>query len=159
MEFIGPVTNAAAVCEAILRGLPEWFGIEDALVAYVADTARYPTFLVKATETDVARAIGFLTARQHFARTWEVHCIAVDRTHHRQGVGRVMLEGLLHWLKPQGAQYLQVKTLADTSPSLEYAQTRRFYTAMGFEPLEVFEDLWGPTNPCLQMIKALHAHG
>ncbi len=155
MKVFGPVTGVSAECERILRSLPEWFGIETALVAYVADTARYPTFVVKSTDSENPEVVGFLTARQHFARTWEIHCMAIDQRYHRHGVGRRLVNGLERWLKPQGAKFLQVKTLAEISPSVEYAQTRKFYTAMGFEPLEVFEDLWGPTNPCLQMIKAL----
>jgi hypothetical protein len=32
-------------------------------------------------------------------------------------------------------------------------ETRKFYEAIGFVPLEVFPTLWGSENPCLVMIK------
>lgn len=52
---------------------------------------------------------------------------------------------------------LLVKTLADTHPSEEFAQTRAFYRAMEFGRLEVFPDLWGPHNPCLLMARVIEA--
>ena len=51
--------------------------------------------------------------------------------------------------------FLQVKTLSDKHPDAGYAKTRAFYLAMGFRLLEEFPDLWGPTNPCWQLMKAL----
>lgn len=57
------------------------------------------------------------------------------------------------WAYAQGARFMQVKTLADSHPSPEYAQTRAFYTRLGFAPLELFPTLWGEKTPCLQLIK------
>ena len=34
----------SALCETVLRDLPEWFGIEDATSAYIRDVASLPTF-------------------------------------------------------------------------------------------------------------------
>ena len=36
-----------------------------------------------------------------------------------------------------------------------YAQTRAFYLAMGFRPLEELRKLWDEANPCLIMVKRL----
>jgi hypothetical protein len=47
-----------------------------------------------------------------------------------------------------------VKTLGPSRANAAYAATRRFYEAVGFEPIEEFSDLW-EENPCLFMIKAL----
>ena len=60
-------------------------------------------------------------------------------------------------LGKRGFEYLQVKTLSERHPDLNYARTRAFYSAMGFRPLEEFPELWGEKNPCLQMIKSLVA--
>ena len=49
----------------------------------------------------------------------------------------------------------QVKTLAASHPSPEYAQTRAFYEALGYVPLEVFPTLWAAHLPVLQLVKAL----
>ena len=150
MNITGPTPSPEAHVERILRSLPQWFGIEASLREYVADSRRFPTFLAEAPEP-----IGFLTARQHFAGSWEVHCVAVHAAHRGQGVGRHMHQAVERWLQGQGAQVLQVKTLAAEHPSPEYAETRRFYEAMGYVPLEVFPTLWGPRLPVLQLVKRL----
>ena len=59
------------------------------------------------------------------------------------------------WLLARAARLLQVKTLADSHPSAEYAETRRFYASVGYVALEVFPTLWGPRLPVLQLVKAL----
>ena len=61
------------------------------------------------------------------------------------------------WLKYQGARTLQVKTLAESHPSPEYAQTRKFYESVGYIPIEVFPTLWGIGLPVLQLVKVLNA--
>ncbi|WP_409077220.1 GNAT family N-acetyltransferase [Rubrivivax gelatinosus] len=72
------------------------------------------------------------------------------------GVGRQLHRHAEHWLLAQGARHLQVKTVAAGHPSPEYAETRSFYKALGYEELEVFAGLWRPGLPVLQMIKVLH---
>jgi hypothetical protein len=59
------------------------------------------------------------------------------------------------FVRGRGAKFLQVKTVAHTSPSPEYAETRKFYEARGFTPLEIFPELWNPRNPALQLVKLL----
>ena len=49
---------------------------------------------------------------------------------------------------------LSVKTLGPSRPDAGYAGTRRFYGALGFQPVEELLDLW-PGNPCLIMVKPL----
>ena len=44
MQLIGPISNPSSHCERILRTLPQWFGIEHALLEYVQDSERFPTF-------------------------------------------------------------------------------------------------------------------
>jgi hypothetical protein len=58
-------------------------------------------------------------------------------------------------LEASGAHFAQVKTLGSSRESAEYAQTRKFYEALGYRPLEELEGLW-PGNPCLILVKALH---
>jgi GNAT superfamily N-acetyltransferase len=150
MQLVGPCNPAAAHAERILRSLPRWFGIEESLLEYVADSERYSTFFAVQKEP-----VAFVTVRQHFPESWEVHCIAVHAQHRTKGVGRALHEHVEGCLRNQGAQLLQVKTLAPTHPSSEYAETRSFYRAMGYTPLEVFTQLWGLQHPVLQFIKRL----
>ena len=152
MHITGPSTPAAQHCERILRSLPRWFGIEESLLEYVADSERFPTFFVVEDEP-----VAFLTAREHFPQSWEVHCIAVHASHRGAGVGRKLHGHVESWLRAKGAQALQVKTLAPAHPSPEYAETRQFYASMGYLPIEVFPSLWGPRLPVLQLVKLLAA--
>jgi GNAT superfamily N-acetyltransferase len=150
MEFIGPSSSFTGDCERILRSLPEWFGIEESLLEYVADTKRFPTFVAVEQEP-----VAFVTVREHFPKSWEVHCVAVHAQRRNAGVGRALHMHVESWLAAQGASVLQVKTLSASHPSPEYAQTREFYAHMGYLPLEEFKELWGPIHPVLQLVKWL----
>lgn len=132
--------------------MPRWFGIESALRQYAQDTQKLPTFWA----AERGLAIAFMTLRQHFRASWEVHCMAVQADARARGVGRQLHRHVEHWLLAQGARHLQVKTVAAVHPSPEYAETRSFYKALGYEELEVFPDLWRPGLPVLQLIKALN---
>jgi len=147
----GQQTVSCADAERVLRSLPEWFGLEAALIDYALDASRLPTFSVR---KDQALA-GFLSLRQHFPQAWEISCVAVHANHRGGGIGKGLLQTAEAWCGLQGARILQVKTLADAHPSPAYQQTRAFYQHMGYIPLEVFPDLWSPQHPCLQMIKVL----
>jgi GNAT superfamily N-acetyltransferase len=138
-------------CERVLRTLPLWFGIESSLTEYVRDTERFPTFVARAAD-DV---VGFATIRQHFPDAWELNCIAVAAHARNQGVGRTLHTRVEQWLVARAARLLQVKTLSDSHPSAEYAETRHFYAKVGYVALEEFPNLWGPRLPVLQLVKAL----
>ena len=162
MHIIGPALNARPQCEAVLRSLPKWFGIEDALQMYADDTLRLPTFAAvdgngggDAAGGDGQNIIGFVTLMKHFDSAWEVHCMALHAEFRNQGHGRALLGHAEGWLAAQGVSLLQVKTVADTSDSAAYALTRGFYARLGFEPLEVFPLLWSARNPALQLVKFL----
>jgi N-acetylglutamate synthase-like GNAT family acetyltransferase len=154
VNIVGPSSSFSVQCESILRSLSEWFGIEESLLDYVCSTKHFPTFVM--LEHD--KVIAFLTLEQHFERSWEIHCMAVHRDVRGCGIGHALLEHVEQWLMEQGARFLQVKTLAATRSNEAYAQTRVFYTGAGFEPLEIFPELWSPDNPCLQLVKSLR-HG
>ncbi len=151
MKIEGPELNERAQCEGVLRSLPMWFGIEDALVMYADDSVRLPSFAVVESE----KITGFITLRQHFPHAWEIHCIAVRAEARNNGCGRALIAHAESWLAKQGVTLLQVKTVAATSPSAAYAQTRGFYHHLGFLPLEVFPERWSARNPCLQLVKFL----
>ena len=142
------------VVDALLRSLPEWFGIESSVVEYVESAKNLPTYLARPAGQDKHRPVGVLLAARHFPGAAEIHLMAVDRSMHRGGVGRALVEALERDLIADGVSLLQVKTLGPSHPDPGYAKTRRFYEAMGFAPLEEIHDLW-PGNPCLIMIKVL----
>jgi ribosomal protein S18 acetylase RimI-like enzyme len=151
MQIIGPEIERAGECEAVLRSLPRWFGIEDALLMYASDTTRLPTFALLRANC----VAGFLTLQEHFPQAWEIHCIAIHADLRNEGHGSRLLAHAQAWLIARGVRFLQVKTVAHTSRSQAYAQTREFYARRGFTPIEIFPTLWAPQNPALQYIKML----
>jgi N-acetylglutamate synthase-like GNAT family acetyltransferase len=112
MELRGPQLRLESQCEAVLRSLPQWFGIEEALRMYVADTARLPTFALSEGDAVVA----FMSLMQHFPESWEIHCVAVHSNARNRGHGTALLKHTEQWLAGQGVKYLQVKTVSGARP-------------------------------------------
>ena len=156
LRIEGPLLGQSAVCESILRSLPEWFGIEESLVQYVKDVATLPTFVAfDESSGGGGRDVGFMSVRKHFPHAAELHVLGVRPEAHRKGIGRALVVRIEQWLIADGVKYLQVKTMGPSRPNPEYEQTRKFYEAMGFFPLEEMKTLWGERNPCLVMVKGL----
>ncbi|MBA3379253.1 MAG: GNAT family N-acetyltransferase [Chloroflexia bacterium] len=137
--------------ERLARALPAWFGIEEGLQDLRHCAESQPGF-VALHRADV---IGFVTLDQPFPETREITWMAVAPDLRRNGVGRALIGAVIDDARASRARLLHVKTLADSHPSPEYAQTRAFYCAMGFERLLVLPDLWGPQNPCLLMVRSV----
>ena len=135
------------ICREILTALPDWFGIEEAVDAYVRDVAGLPTF--------AAGRNGFLALKQHTEAAAEIYVMGVRPESRRRGLGTALLEAAESLLRARDVEYLQVKTLGPSEPSEHYAETRSFYTARGFRPLEELTAIWGEANPCLIMVKRL----
>ncbi|MFW6053470.1 MAG: GNAT family N-acetyltransferase [Persicimonas sp.] len=144
-------SDHVAECEQILRGLPGWFGIEEAIVDYVEQIGELPTLLARTAD----ETVGFLSIEQHSNAAAEIIVMGVAKSHHRRGIGRALLDAAETHLRGRGVAFLQVKTLSASHDSPEYALTRRFYRAVGFKPLQEFPTLWHEANPCLQMVKWL----
>jgi GNAT superfamily N-acetyltransferase len=144
-----------AQCEAILRGLPEWFGFETALLQYVEDLARLPALV--AVEGD--RVLGFIALHPYGDAASEVHVLAVRRDCHRRGIGRALVEAAEKAVLAQGVKLLQVKTLGPSNDDAGYAKTRAFYSSLGFIPLEETTAFWGEQQPTLIMVKPLRRDG
>jgi GNAT superfamily N-acetyltransferase len=142
-----------SVARSWLAGLPEWFGIPEAAQQYVADAASLSA-LVAISAT--GQPVGVLVHRRHFPESIEVHVMAVARSYHRQGVGRALVDALVAHAAAEGARLMSVKTLGPSRPDGGYANTRRFYRACGFLPVEELHGLWGEGNPCLVMVKPLN---
>jgi hypothetical protein len=61
MDIIGPGVDRESECEAVLRTLPKWFGIEPALRMYARDSATMPTFAL----VEENAVVGFLTVKSY----------------------------------------------------------------------------------------------
>jgi coenzyme F420-0:L-glutamate ligase / coenzyme F420-1:gamma-L-glutamate ligase len=134
------------IAEAVLRDLPEWFGIEEATAAYIEAAATLPTF---ATELDA----GFLCLKQHTSQAAELYVMGVRGEHHRRGIGRALVEAAESWCRAHRIRYLHVKTLGPSAESRGYDATRAFYEAVGFVALEELHGYWDEENPTLILVK------
>jgi ribosomal protein S18 acetylase RimI-like enzyme len=129
--------------------LPGWFGIESALIEYAEATERLPTFVAMSE----GEAVGFVTLEGHSQSECEIHCIAVRDSHRGRGIGAALVCAAEAWMQERGATRLIVKTIAESHPSPEYKASRAFYQRQGFVAEKIIPDIWGPSNPCLQMGK------
>ena len=145
-----PATDAEA-CDAIVRGLPRWFGLPEG-IAECAAAVRTAHGLVA---TDAGVVAGFLTDERRSASVWEITWMAVRADRRGQGIGSQLAAGLIAQL-PDDARLLVVKTLSDRdgNPGPEYGATRAFYLARGFRPAAEL-DLWGPDDPCQLLARTL----
>ena len=151
---ISPVTDVEErrrLTRRMLEGLKSWFGIAESRKAYVEEAA-FLCFFRADLSGDFA---GLLTIKQHNEHSAEIHLMGVPLEHQRKGVGRALLKKAERELSAEGVKLLQVKTLCSSHPSRHYGETRAFYRAMGFYPLETFKTLWDEHNPCLILIKPL----
>jgi coenzyme F420-0:L-glutamate ligase / coenzyme F420-1:gamma-L-glutamate ligase len=144
-ELVDPAERSR-IAEAVLRDLPEWFGIEESTQMYVHDAAALPTFAV-------GLDLGFLCVKQHTSAAAEVYVMGVRRSHHRTGIGRALVAAAESWCRARGIRYLQVKTLGPSKADRGYKATRRFYEAVGFIALEELHGLWSHDNPTLILVK------
>jgi len=146
LELANPAEKSA-LCDTVLRALPQWFGNEAARVDYVSRVRDAPFF---AAYEDGA-AVGFLALKEHNAYTAEIMVMGVLPEYHRRGVGAALVRACEQSCRARKIEYLTVKTLDASSGYEPYEGTRRFYRKAGFRPLEVFPLYWDKDNPCLLM--------
>ena len=142
-------------CERLLARLPDWFGLEAQNRAYVESLRTLPAAVAE-LEGELA---GFAALEQHYPESVEIHVMAVEKRLHRRGVGRALAAWAESWCQAQGVRWLHVKTRGPTTPDPGYERTRRFYRALGFEPLFESLTLWGPEDAALILVKTLDASG
>ncbi len=144
-------TKKSDICELVIRSLPDWFGIEKAILDYI-EGVKDKYFLSVNVGTI---PVGFISIEEHNEYTSEVYVLGIVEELHGRGIGRRLFEKVEKKLSDEGKKFLTVKTLAASHPDKNYRGTRRFYSSLGFYPLEEFGDLWDEDNPCLFMVKTL----
>jgi ribosomal protein S18 acetylase RimI-like enzyme len=139
------------ICNDILRALPEWFGIESAIVDYTKQVRTMPVYGV----FDGGKAVGFVALKIHNLHTAEVYVMGILEAYHRQGIGKKLIACCEAYCREKGMEFLTVKTLDASRENESYGKTREFYLSVGFKPLEVFPLLWDENNPCLFLVKRI----
>lgn len=135
--------------ERVLRDLPNWFAIEDALIEYAKDACDLDTYIISLKDED----LGFLTIKETSAFSIELYCLGLFSKARGMGLGRILVDEVLYLYKER-FRFCQVKTL-DEGLDKYYDQTIGFYKSLGFVKLETIKEIWGEDNPCMIMIKSL----
>jgi ribosomal protein S18 acetylase RimI-like enzyme len=138
-------------CLAIGTSLPAWFGNEAGLAGMRHSLEVDEGYVARVHD----RVVGFVTCARPFVETWEIAWLAVVEDLHRRGVGRKLVDAVIAKAHSECISMLIVKTLADLHPSPEYAETRAFYTGIGFVRIITLPDYWSHENPCLIMARSL----
>lgn len=150
--MIRPLRRAdAEACDAIIRGLPDWFGLEAGIDECAAAVRSQGGFVAE----DGGAVVGFVTHRPHYPGAAELTWLAVAGDDHRQGHGRALVDALCRELGGAGVLYLTVRTLSPRSDDEFYGRTRAFYEAIGFTPLLDLPELWDEENPAMVLVRAL----
>jgi ribosomal protein S18 acetylase RimI-like enzyme len=139
-------------CIAIVEGLPDSFtptGVEELRHDLRIDNVR--------VAEGHSGVIGFVVCRRKTASIIEITWLAVDRDSRGNGAGSALINEALDEARRDGARLIEVKTLAASAESEEYAATRRFYEKRGFEQLETIDPYpgWDPGNPCAIYVRVL----
>jgi GNAT superfamily N-acetyltransferase len=154
IQIVDLQVGRGALARAVLSALPDWFGRPESVDDYVRAADALPMLAARLAD---GRDIGFLSLKPQTPVAAEAMVLGVLPEWHRRGLGRRLFDAAERRLRTRGVRYLTVKTLSADHPDRHYAATRRFYEAIGFEPIEVFADLWGADTPCLFMLKRLDA--
>lgn len=136
------------ITKLVLEGLPEWFGIPEAIEEYAKNCIELPFYACYIKE----KSVGFVSIKQTSDSAAECYVIGIKKEYHRIGIGHEFLKICERYCKDKNLSFLQVKTLDDKAKNTDYLKTFEFYKAFGFKPLEVLP-LWDECNPCLVMIK------
>jgi GNAT superfamily N-acetyltransferase len=142
----------AEACDAIIRALPDWFGLESGIADCAAAVRSQDGLVAELADGAVA---GFLTWVRHFPASAEITWMAVAPDEHRRGLGRALIAALAERLTLDGARLLLVKTLSERGDSEHYDRTRAFYLATGFLPLQEMPELWDAENPALLLVRPI----
>jgi ribosomal protein S18 acetylase RimI-like enzyme len=148
IKWIDSKTEKRTITEKLLRSLPNWFGIESAIIDYVNDSEN----LEMVAWIENKEVVGFLTPKKTSSKAVSIHLMAVSKAYHHQGIGKKLFQEALDKARKQGCKYYTVKTLDEKNTDVNYSKTRLFYERVGFEKLETFDTLWDASNPCMLMI-------
>jgi GNAT superfamily N-acetyltransferase len=139
------------ICEEILGGLNDWFGIQSSNEGYIAILGKIPTAVAVVDE----KIKGFVALEQHNSESVELHIFAVEKKYHGSGIGTELLDWAESWCRSKKVSWFHVKTRGPSTPDPWYEKTRRFYQAKGFAQLFESLTLWGPEDAALIMVKKL----
>lgn len=151
LNIEGPLLSNAAQCKPIIDSLPDYFGTPEITNYLLEDIESLPMFIASEDNEQV----GFLSIKSINRFTAEIFLMAVRSDRLRNSVGKVLITTAEEFLKKQGIEYLEVKTLGPKNPDANFKRARAFYLKMGFRPLDELPKFWDDDNSILAMVKKL----
>lgn len=146
-----PLTNSDVdTCVEIMRALPEWFGVEEAIRQYESDLRSLDGFV----RLEAQRIVGFVGLKRYGDAAVEVNVIAVHPDYRNKGIGSSLLQTVENEAISSTTRLLHTKTVAPSRSNAAYDETRKFWAARGFVPMDEHA-LWGAENPCMVLVKPL----
>ncbi len=139
---VGP--DDLEVCQAIVRGLPDFF-TEDVPEKIANDLDAHHGWVI--TKDD--GVVGFAVVDYRSSRAAEVLWMAVRHDQRNQGVGATLLEHVLGALAADNVALVETKTLDAAAGYEPYIATRTFWEHNGFVHVDTIDPLpgWQPGNP------------
>lgn len=120
-DVIWPQTYRDILTEEQIHYMMVWMYSSDALERQLQDGHRF--FILRHKDTD----IGFASLSPWENTTmWKLHKIYLDPSLQGQGLGRYFLEALIHYVRAEGAELLELNVNRN-NPALA------FYRKMGFD--------------------------
>ena len=118
----------AAATERILRSLPTWSGVEDALRASVLRTAIAEASFVARVDGEV---VGVVLVDRGTPATAELALLAVPADHRGCGIGRALVDAAATWAGFAGASQLEVRGRSDARPRAPTRGVHRVTEVLG----------------------------
>jgi len=143
--------SKSVICEEVLRDLPEWFEIEDALKEYILRVKDYVFFAIY-KDDEIVR---FYSLREENKKTLDMYVLGIKKKFHGLGFGTKLQEYVNEYAKKLGYEYVLVLTLSKKHQDIGYSKTRDFYHKMGFVDIYESDKIWDKHNPTQIMIKKL----
>lgn len=143
-------TKKKEISRNILEALTEWFEVEESREQYIAESEDRVFFAAE----ENGEYVGFLCLKETGNATVELAVMGVLKGHHREGIGRKLVEKAKEAARASGYSFMQVKTV-QMGKYEEYDRTNLFYISCGFREFEVFPDLWDEANPCQIYVMSL----
>jgi GNAT superfamily N-acetyltransferase len=137
------------ICDDILRSLPKWFGIEEAIKEYVDGVCDKDFFVAE----NNGEHIGFFAIDYPHKNVANLYVLGINEEYHRKGMGTMLYSHVEDYIKSIGYSYISVYTLSSKSSYEYYARTREFYRKQGFVDAYESDKIWDEDNPFLLMIK------
>ena len=137
-------------CTSILRSLPQWFGIEQSILEYEQNLHELDGYVAE----DDNSIVGFVGLKRYGTFSIEIDVIGVQPQLRGSGIGRALLVHVEANATTPSTRLLHMKTLSPSDPDKNYAETRAFWEANGYIPMDAHE-LWGRDNPCQVMVKPI----